>query len=562
MKELKYIKLFEAFESVALSKTLGYMESSRDREVVLNHIKNICNGLDFPYSKISDEYFEYLPFKAALKKSDILTDEACDATSARAFPDYAVPGETCQKGQIKRKWGRQIRSATCPICNGTGVKPKKGEVKLIKFWFTHDGKYVQGTCVDGLIRPRHVSSTGNLISQLRRDYVHIRTPRIYPNQDDFTNKLRSLSDGQYVLISIDGQEIYGILTRENGRTYVIQPIKDGDCPYSIHRVNGERWNSWARYSWSIGAGQFDWIRPVSLRLSDEESEKEADPYTWNTGARFTHGGVVSTGRDIENEIIKAHFALVLDLSKLKKSEYEKTSDVKSSRKERKSGALSLMTDEQIKQQNIKRYIDALASKMEIGEDLSNVKSIVRRLLGHKNAIINVKRGSIKSAINEILEGYIDLMKSSDSDKEQKLNNLNNTIKHYFTESMSFNKQYTTNLEVIKDRIKHTEPPNMDKYLKILDLLEEYSLVIYKNVMDSEIETLEDLEILYQKLLSMKNVFTSRRYNTSYLGNFIDYLSRNTIDYSYRYFVGSSDVTVRLDNIIDGLESGIKIIKKM
>ena len=66
---MKYLKLYEAFESNILSKTLKYL-SKGSKDSFLKEVKQICDEMDFPYSKLSDEYFEYLPFNNALKKVD------------------------------------------------------------------------------------------------------------------------------------------------------------------------------------------------------------------------------------------------------------------------------------------------------------------------------------------------------------------------------------------------------------------------------------------------------------------------------------------------------------
>ena len=59
MKYLKNIQIFEAVESNILSKTLGYI-CSEDRITFMNQLKKMCKSINFPLSKISDEYFEYL----------------------------------------------------------------------------------------------------------------------------------------------------------------------------------------------------------------------------------------------------------------------------------------------------------------------------------------------------------------------------------------------------------------------------------------------------------------------------------------------------------------------
>ena len=101
-QELKYLRLFEAFESIKLSKTLKFVNNS-SRESFLTVLKAIGNSIDFPISKFSDEYFEYLPFKKALDLNFSQEDTPCDATSKQAFPEFGIDGEVCDKGMIKRK---------------------------------------------------------------------------------------------------------------------------------------------------------------------------------------------------------------------------------------------------------------------------------------------------------------------------------------------------------------------------------------------------------------------------------------------------------------------------
>jgi hypothetical protein len=64
---MKYLKLFEAFESNILSKTLKYLSKS-SKSYFLDTIKKICDELDFPYSQLKDDYFEYLSFTKAFDK--------------------------------------------------------------------------------------------------------------------------------------------------------------------------------------------------------------------------------------------------------------------------------------------------------------------------------------------------------------------------------------------------------------------------------------------------------------------------------------------------------------
>ena len=108
MKNLKYIKLFEAFESQKLSKTLGFINKS-SRTSFIDDLKKLCNRLDFPISKLNDDFFLYLPFKKALNLVAQKSDTPCDATSEGQFPEHGIEDEVCQGGKMKRKWGERVR---------------------------------------------------------------------------------------------------------------------------------------------------------------------------------------------------------------------------------------------------------------------------------------------------------------------------------------------------------------------------------------------------------------------------------------------------------------------
>jgi hypothetical protein len=66
MKNLKYIQIFEAFESKILGKTLAYIKEPNDKSKFFDQIKRLCKNIDYPLSKMSDDYFEY--FFSFIKK--------------------------------------------------------------------------------------------------------------------------------------------------------------------------------------------------------------------------------------------------------------------------------------------------------------------------------------------------------------------------------------------------------------------------------------------------------------------------------------------------------------
>ena len=559
MKHIKHIKLFEAFESDKLSKTLGYIDSRRDKEAFLDKIKRICKIIDFPYSELSDEYFDYLAFNAALKKADIITDEPCEATSSREFPEYAIDGEVCNKGKLKRKWGARVRSVACPVCNGTGVKPKQGEPKLVKFWFNKEGQFIETTCVDGIIRNNGVN--------VGVDIPLPQTPDSYTHPDNESGvrmtsgrQAKTLQNGQYVKIKISGEEMYAYIIAERGRfIFAIQPKKNGGYPnYTSSRI----WKKISPLSWEISDGDFEWLVPVSLNnMDNDDAEPEADPYTWNTGLNFNYRGMSSNGRNIENSIKAAHFAIVMDFGKLKTTDFKTMLSIKHDREDNRHDALSLKSNDVIKRENIERYVKKLASRLEVdGKDISSLPRVIKRLLGSRNTVYTLRQGHIQNDISTILKGYILLLKGDYNRKERYLNDLNDNIKYSFEKSVENNRNLSKNIKEVKDRLKRDDK---EEYVEVLELLSELSLVIYDKINSFELETIEDLEILYQKVVGMKNIIKSDRYSINKLGYHMDYTFRNSSDYSYkyltdRYYIESSSIPT----IKEGIKTVMKIIKKM
>lgn len=548
MKNLKYIKLFEAFESQKLSKTLGYVKSKKNE--FLEDVKTVLRSVDFPESKITDDYIEYLPFNKALKKADILTDEPCDATSAEAFPDFEVEGAKCEDGKMARKWGRNVRKVECPVCGGTGIKPKRqGDVKMVKFWFSKDGEYITKSAVDGIVRE---SKDNN--KQLSNDLSDYTVGRRVSK-----NNITNLEDGTFALIEINGRDTICYIYKTRWSTYALQYYHDGDTP----GYNGNLSNNWrdvAPYSWSLGGS--DHGGGKILYPQEKEKDKEPDPYTWNIPLQIRWGSLnLLTGRshNLKDSLKDAHFALVLDFSKLKKSEFKTKQIIKSEREELKKGAF--VTDEEIRNQNIKRYIDQISKSMDIISDISNVNKLVKRLLSYKFALFIIAgRGYYKSALQSLIENYYSLFRQEEeSEKEYYIRRIESVVKDSVASLKDNN--LPKNIEYIKKKLKED---NKQTHIQLFNELIKLSDEVYNKIKSYNIETIEDLEVVYQKLLSITNLFNTSRYVINDLRYFFEYLRSDRPSRSYEKFTdsyyGVNEEKAKM--IISELERIRKIISKL
>ncbi len=544
MKNLKHIQIFEAFESKILSKTLGYINTS-DKSSFMDRIKRLCKTIDFPLSKMSDEYFEYLPFKSALARAAMTGDEPCEATSKSEFPEFAVAGENCTNGKIKRQWGARTRDVVCPVCGGSGVKPKRSEVKLVKFWFTSEGKWVSTTLVDGITRAGK-NKPGSKFSANYSDYTIGRS----------ISDANQLNGGEMVSVVLGSDEVIAYIYKERNRCYAIQDVKSGSSPGD----NG--WRKFGRYSWSLGYGEYSNLKLVTPKVKAEDKE-EVDPYTWNVGVDFSYSGIRPTpSTDVQSQIKDAHFGIVLDYGKLRKSEFETVQDTEASREIAKKGSKldPNQSDEEIKKKNIERYVNLLSQKLDISDDIANCNRLITRSIGHKSALYIVYGSNIYSNLGSVIDYYIKFM-SADDDRSKK--NYAEEISDRTNDMFKFGmRKATQSDEIIKNIKSRLKSANRDeKYFQVLDMNQKLSEAIYDNIKNFQINDIEDLEVVAQKISSIRNVLKSDRYGLSrYFSYVVESIVSGREDRAYSYITDNYYADV--DEILQKLPRIISVISKI
>ena len=549
---MKYIKLYEAFESDKLSKTIGFIKEKEDRKRFLEDIKKICNQIDYPYSKLSDDNFQYLPYKAALNVNAIKTDIPCDATSEKAFPEYPVAGEVCNGGKIVRMWGTRRREVVCPICNGTGVKKTKPEMKWVKFWFSSEGKYVATTAVDGQIRKGSMKRSGG------KSYTGTLNLSDY-NERGVVN-LRDLKNGDVVLVSINREPTVSYIIRsDNDQVYAIQNRHSGSNPDGMSR---DSWQQYGSRSWALGSG--DYQGQIKLLLPKGKSEEipvenEPDPITWNVVLSIGRYGFDISSKDVEDAIKDAHFAIVMDFGKIKASGFKTKSLIKGEREESREGASALMKDDDIRKENLKRYIDKISKSVDLSNGFSDITKILPRIFGGRLALVYTFRARNFDDFNYIIDDIFKFMKSTtDSDKLRWSNEATGTLNDVYKSNISNNKRYNNHLEFTR---KEIERNNKSEYGKLLDKLMELSSKINTSILQKPVESLEDLELAYRKMKTLRDILRSDRYLIRRLDYFFERFTSDSTDRTYRYLVEYVDES-DIDRYINDIDSLIKIVEKL
>ncbi len=493
---MKYLKIFEAFESEILGKTLKFL-SKAGREEFKSQLATIAKLLDFPMSKYSDDYFQYLPFKKALELNFNEGDKPCDAKSIEQF-DNGIEGEVCQGGMIKRNWGRGTRMVKCPVCDGTGVKPVNNpEIKWIKFWFDKDGNYLMRTGVDGVIRKPKMSEVKN--------YVEVEVLSF--------EQIKELPSEVKVSILLEGSKsVIATSFRWNNKVYMIQDHHDGDKPYGSNEF-GKEWREYGRYSWIISSPRDYKGKAVRVEEVKDEVEESVNPYEWNAYIESDYRRIRcrETSRwdiGLEESLKGANFAIVLNYLDLKKSIYKKKSEIISAREEEKSGALALMSDEQIKNLNISRYLEEIGKRMQITEDLKDVKKTIIRLIGGRKSPLYIIKGNTHRALKEFSDYVYYFLRDKDSYYQTRITSL---VKSKIEDYSESNKLLQNRFDIVKSQLKknvqdNNELEKSEVLISLLENLEIFESKIWEKINSFKFESFSDIEVFYIKVKSIWDMY--------------------------------------------------------
>jgi hypothetical protein len=518
---MKFIKLFEAFESTILSKTLNYV-SGESKEKFLNAVGAICNKYDFPDSKLNDSFFQYLPYSKALnyrlEKGKKGNQVDCKAKSLEVFGDKGVEGE-CRAGKLPKKWGTGSRRVECPTCKGTG---KTGEPdsddKLLpqdvfKFWFDETGKYVS-TTYNYVKDEESINKNKEVIQQywcysgdILDGYEFIRLPNLVPHltpctmyfgRGDWDNKRGTpgfLWLGRYFIHN--------------------NPNKDGSAP------DGREWRNHARYSWSVGGSD------GYILFFGEAEQQNSEALITIEKSRTTGKNIIREQRygasEIRKNLSDAKFAIVLDVTKLQSTEFTKKTDTIKTRTEFKKDVIGGefgIKDVDIKKQNMDRYISKLSDVSGDKLDISNFDNYFFRILGFKNIIFKIinsgndPRYRISKNLEDILNMNIKLVKAINKAKSKRgeyvepkdeVALLSNSLKSYFKREMDVNRKNIDHLKALESRCD-------EKHLVLLRSIEEISNTIYQKLKSlGKLESVDDAEILVEKIKTIENLIWNKRY---------------------------------------------------
>ena len=529
MSEMKYLMLFEAFEANALSKMMAFLAKKTDsnsKERFRDKLKTLITQLDIPIDKIKDTDIKYLNRAQALKlKSEKDSDS----------------------------------------------------IYCLKFWFSIDEGYLGFTGTSNVTMDFNEYISGKRNSEGKNSPFANRELNYIKNDLDIktgslepVKNYENLQHGQLVIgiFSDDEDNLQRLgvakIWRNDNQLYAIQDVTSGGSP--DNDINGVSWRDWGYdYSWSLDSVYSPGSDHCKLHIytpsneplhlvgdkKEVEEVKVENPFNYNLPVNrhysLTEWGDTSWSIDGYKSVEKADFAIVLMVDDIIKSVETKVGDVRKSREESKEGATSLMSDSEIKEANIKRYLLGLISKMGITLDTSNLQNLqklVIKAVCDEFAFISIyKERPDFDNLNQITRDIYNMMSVKDeSDKKYYLERAISYYQSLNSNSDDYRKNYIESLEIIKKSDSNQIKEFFDIAMRMGDKIKKYLL-------SQNIQSIEDLRMIIVKLKSIRTISRENEFNFSgFIKSILDeFHYKSDIEYYIREYT-NRDISKELTRI--------------
>lgn len=484
---MKHIKIFEKFDSDEITKVMGFLSKK----------SKIKNGNDF----ISD--IKYISSKYDIPESMFSNIKYMKANAAATISNFEINNQY--------------------------------DVYAVVFWFSVEKGYLSYSDVKSY-------SLSAKLDKIK-SYGYEKGKFIPFKFDD-------LVDGDIVAMylsaepkNIDRFTVGQIYVDGYGEIHILQNSREGGYNDSAWRDRGYK------YSWCLGSDMdesddhceiYKYIQteePIEITSDETESKIGTIPHYYTNGAN----------------IKDADFALVMYLDDVLIDIYDDSKtkkEIKSNRKKNKNNALALLSDKQIKNQNIDRYINSIFSKYNITKDessLSNLNSLIKVLI-YGNVVGYYMISNYRSVSNlGDFTAYLHRYLKEGSDQFE---NFKYIYDRTYREMVSYKEAIENGKNKVKDSIKIKE---------LIVAIESLSDVIINKCDKYEIKTVYDLRHFYQYFYSIYNMLSDR-----YIGFSLssacydlvtDILANRRIDTYYLNYDYSSDIE-NINRIVERLNKPI------
>lgn len=569
MKNLKYIKLYKAFESLLteafgadhLNKVFNYLKDSSSKKRFKNDIISVASHIDAPVTLISDEYFQYLPYKKAIKSN--LSLEKVDCKSCEGT------------GSIKRAWGRGFRTLKCDKCDGGGKVNPSGKLKYLKFWLNSKGEYIGTTAVDGnyhankndVAQFKKIDITSELIELARtienrgsRERMDMNLLKTIMDKYEIKNGTKLFFENWKTQNYNNSRNIIGSFFKSRNRNSSEERLylanNTGD--YYDYKPSSPKWRDFGNRIIQL-TGVWDGLKSLltfnpGTRVYILTDIEEREDILYNVGVNFNRNGFSLNDSFTKNFLNDAEFSIVFDFDKWEKDlvakGFKPLSQQREERKDAKTGIIGGKlgtSDDEIKKANIDRYLKTL-SDVDLFSGFGKLFSKNYRFFGERLSLNYIKNERNFTSFRNNISNLKSFLKAhTDESRKHYSEKISERIREVLKSNDDHNKRINNNIKDVYERISNYD--NSEQFLEvatlIFDKISETSIKISNKIKSFNNECVEDYEVAYSKIVSINNLLNNRLdldSDISYIIYYIDRNPSNTIDYLKRYLFGSSYVS--------------------
>ncbi len=570
MKNLKYIKLYKAFESLLteafgadhLNKVFNYLKDSSSKSRFKNNIISVAAHIDAPVTLISDEYFQYLPYQKAIKANPSLEKVDC---------------KSCEgTGSVKRAWGRGFRTLKCDKCEGSGKVNPVGELKYLKFWINSKGEYIGTTAVDGnyhankndVAQFKKIDITSDFLELARtienrgyRESMNMDLLNTIMTKYEIKNGTKLFFENWKTQNYNNARNIIGSFFKSRNRndgTVERIYIANNTGDYYDYKPTSPKWRDFGNKIIQL-TGIWDGLKSLltfnsGSRIYILTDIEEREDILYNVSVNFGSGGFSLKDSFSKSFLDNAEFAIVFDFQKWEKDlvakGYKPLSQQREERAEAKTGIIGGKlgtSDDEIKKANIERYLKTL-SDVDLFSGFGRLFSKNYRFFGDKWCLHYIRGEENFSDFRNNIANLKSFLKAeNDEDRKYYSDRISERIRETLISNEKSNKTIENNMNQVYDRFSRNDDiENKDEVVAIVksifDKVSEVSTKISNKIKTYNDECVEDYEIAYSKIVSIYNLLVNRLELSSELNYIIYYMDRNTgnlYDYTKRFIWGTS-----------------------
>ncbi len=501
---MKYIKLFESFESGIITNTIKFLSSKLSKSEVKDFtiaFNKLMTRFDIPLSSISDDDIEYTRTKNAI---DIKSDDNVD----NIYGIYCIKyWFSMEKGFLGQTGTGNLKTLYTKIYKDYGNKNKNFTEEQLLF-------------INDVLKLKK----GKLISVL--DYNNLKT-----------------GDDVVLVINDDSRDICKgkIFIDKVGNIFVYQNLYSGRKP-----PNEEKPNFASKYNYSWGLVDSNNVSTDHKNLhiyikdtkklrqeSNNLTKSEYKPNPGDNNKPIDYDKLIDWSiydqDHIKTMIEDSDFSIIIYFDKL--INRKKRSTVKKEREDSKKDATALMSDNEIRVANINRLYTNLVLRYGISKDmidLSKLNKVVNNTLGNKYIIFSIYIVIPLNSLRDLNDSLYDLVKFNGRHFNQTVTKFTR-IKKESQESIII---YKRNIEMVKDS------GNLN-LIKIIDRVLDLGIITNNLINNIEISTINDLIMLEHKLRSLKDFLDNSKYSLFRYGSVI-YNIDSSNSYSIRTAISNCE----------------------